>query len=98
VKKYPKIISFGHPAAFIRPISRFLCDIIIDVMDDAITPPAITIRTVKKRMKGERMLERPAVSFPSIFRDIPKPILSAESSKNRVEPTDKAKVRMVKDV
>ncbi len=98
VKKYPKIISFGHPAAFIRPISRFLCDIIRDVMNATMTAPAITMTTVKKRIKGERMFETPAVSLPSILKDIPKPTLSAESNRNRVEPADKAKLRMVKDV
>ena len=70
----------------------------MDVMNDTITPPAITISMAKKRMKGERTFERPAVSFPSIFREIPKPILSAERSRNKVEPADKAKLRMVKDV
>lgn len=70
----------------------------MEVMNATMTPPAITVRTVNKRIKGERMLETPAVSFPSILRDMPKPILSAESSKKRVEPADKAKLRMVKDV
>jgi hypothetical protein len=94
--KYPKIRSFGQPAAFINPMSRTLWDIITKTMKDMRSAPMTKIKVPVNIMKRDRAVEKPTVKIPSAIKDIPNPILSLESSRKSVEATDKVKLMTIR--
>ncbi len=54
----------------------------------------VKIRRPRKTTKAESTFENPVVNKPSTLKEIPKPILLANSKRKSVEPTESAKVRM----
>jgi hypothetical protein len=94
--KYPKMRSFGQPAAFINPMSRTLWDIITKTMKEMSSAPITKIRIPINIMKRDRATEKPTVNIPSAIKDIPNPILSQKSSRKSVEATDNIKLTTIR--
>jgi phosphotransferase system HPr-like phosphotransfer protein len=65
-------------------------------MKEINTAPAVKIKKPMNIMKREKTVERPAVSFPSTIKDIPKPILSLNNNRKRVDATDNVRLMMAR--
>jgi hypothetical protein len=98
VVKWAKIKSFGHPVAFIKAMSLTLWDIITNAMKETITPPIMKVKIPVINTKPEKVTENPAVIFPSIIDEIPKPTLSAKRRMKSVDAIQSVSVVMIRVV
>ena len=89
-------MSFGHPTAFISPISLILWDVMRKAVKEIITIPAAKIRIVSNIIKGENISEKPAVSLPSTIDEMPNPVLCANNSRKSVEATDSVRLMITR--
>jgi hypothetical protein len=76
-------------------MSRVLWDIIAKIRKEANIAPKAKNRILMNIKKREKIVEKPIVSFSSAADNIPKPVMSLNKMRKRVELTHNVKLTMV---